>query len=576
MKSMRPCFCLFLQVLLLIGADTATAEVQTFFAGTQYALDVFFLRGEKPGPTIMVQGGIQGDESSGYLTAQLLAKAKITKGTVIIVPRANPPSINLHKRAVNVDLNRRFDKESNEFYEDNLARLIRYLVGQSQGLIHLHEGSGFYNPVKVDNLNGPTHYGQSIIIDSEEYNDMHLGTMANNVLTKLNEKIKTGKYKFKLFSMETLDERTKYAEQRKSLTYYAVTQVGVPAFAIEVSKDLVGPYWSYWKVAHQLQAVVLFLNELGVELDPPSIDQDLLNTYPSKNMNVFVNGRRIDQSVPVVHMSTDKPLKVRGEVSGQPNMVESIISVFASDRPDFNILKASRLPMAHFKAFEIRSDGILLKKVNLAWNEPRSNHKDIGHKDDLMCWLNGELKSIAPGQTITAVEGDQLILEGIKGSKLEEKLNLKGYISSTEKNNGQDAGREIILDPLAFIPKFLLQSEKPGECSCEVVRQTPGMPEHTYTIRILSQQISALVLTAKNGNIITVPWYSENHLKIPPGQYTLTDIRGNGSAKTIRAFIGKTPIEYNHPFEIKSDGEIVLRQATTFKELGRMFVSGKA
>ena len=81
-----------------------------------------FLRGEKPGPTVFVQGGIQGDEIGGFLTAQMLTKAKVTRGTVIIVPRANPPSIHERKRAINVDLNRRFDQDYNEFYEDRLAR----------------------------------------------------------------------------------------------------------------------------------------------------------------------------------------------------------------------------------------------------------------------------------------------------------------------------------------------------------------------------------------------------------------------------------------------------------------------
>ncbi len=573
---MQKCLILFFQIVIMGSAINAAAEVQTFFSGTQYAIEVFFLRGEQAGPTIMVQGGIQGDESSGYLTAQLLTKAKVTKGNIIVVPRANPPSINMHTRAVNVDLNRRFDKESNEFYEDSLARLIRYLVGQSQGLIHLHEGSGFYNPVEVDSLHGPKHYGQSIIIDTEDYKNIHLGEIVNNVLAKLNEKIKPEKYKFTLFSMDTMNELTDYLDQRKSLTYYTLTNVGVPALAIEVSKDLVGPYWNYWKVSHQLQAVVLFLNELGVELEPPTIQPELFEKYPAKDIKLIVNGHKIEKNIPTVRLPTGKPLKVSGEVSSQPHLVESTVSVFASDRPDFNILKAHRLPMAPFQALDVRSDGIFLKKVNLSWDKPHINPRDIAHKDNLICWLNGELRFIAPGQAITAIQGDQLILEGIKGSVRQEILNLKGYVSNPVRDDGQDAGHEIILDPKAFIQKFLLKPENPGEYRCEVVRETPGTPKISYTIRMLSQEITSLILSSEDGKVITIPWNSEKLMHLPSGRYTLINIQGNGSAKNILAFLGKTPIEYNQPFEIKSDEEFVLRQATTFKELGRMSILKKA
>jgi predicted deacylase len=143
MRIRRIALFIVLIPLIMSWSASAQAEMQTFFPGTQYALAVYYLQGEKPGPTIMVQGGIQGDEYCGYLTAQLLTRAKVHKGSLIIVPRANPPSVNIRKRTVNVDMNRRFDRDYDEFYEDHLARLVCYLLGQSQGLIHLHEGSGF-------------------------------------------------------------------------------------------------------------------------------------------------------------------------------------------------------------------------------------------------------------------------------------------------------------------------------------------------------------------------------------------------------------------------------------------------
>ncbi len=61
-------------------------------------------------------------------------------------PGPTCPSIHVHQRAVNVDMNRRFDRDYNQFYEDRLARAVRFLLSQSSALIHLHEGSGFYDP----------------------------------------------------------------------------------------------------------------------------------------------------------------------------------------------------------------------------------------------------------------------------------------------------------------------------------------------------------------------------------------------------------------------------------------------
>ena len=132
----------FLATTVAIPHAFAGSWEHSFFSDTQYPLRVVYLEGELPGPTIMVQGGIQGDETAGFVTAQLLTRARITRGNVIILPRANVPSINLRKRQINVDMNRRFDQNYNRFYEDRVARVIRFLLAQSDAFIHLHEEIG--------------------------------------------------------------------------------------------------------------------------------------------------------------------------------------------------------------------------------------------------------------------------------------------------------------------------------------------------------------------------------------------------------------------------------------------------
>lgn len=562
---------LALACVLFLAARPAGAEVHTFFPGTQYALDVYFLKGEKPGPTVMVQGGIQGDESGGFLTAQLLTKAKVTKGTLIIVPRANPPSIHEHTRAVNVDLNRRFDKDYNEFYEDRLARLIRFLVSQSQALVHLHEGSGFYDPVRKSDLRGPQRYGQSVIIDTTDYkHSVHLERLARQVLARLNEGVTPKEFAFQLFNMDTFNDRSKYLEQRKSLTYYALSHVGIPALAIEVSKNI--PDLT-WKVTQQLKATTLFLRQFGVELELPPLAQEDMKTYPSRDIKVVVNGREITAKGQKIPMAPGAPLEVRCEVPAGKAPLNPVTAVFASDRPGYNLAKAPRLPLSPFTGLDVRADGVVLAKATLEWTGHWPAAEASG-PPRFVCWLGGELKEVPAGQTIDAVQGDQLVLEGVRGSKREEVLNLKGYVSRAGLNDGQDAGQEIILDPKSFLPRYA-KTLPNGDFLYEVVRETFKNNREKFFIRVHPREVQALVLTSADGKELTLPWSPGNKLQLAPGRYTLKDVRGNGPAGMVQLFAGKTPVNTGQSFAVTDRDEIVLRQATTFAEMGKMPVNGR-
>ena len=180
----------------LVFGDTS----YVFFEKTQYPLTVHVLEGQEAGPTILVQGGIQGDEASGYMTAELLGRARVKKGRLIVIPRANLPSVHLRQRQVNVDMNRRFDQEYGKFYEDILARAVRYILKNCDGLIHLHEGSGFYSPTYVDGNKNPKRYGQSVIIDTEIYKGINLGKLCRRVLADFNPEVRPQKYAFSLFN----------------------------------------------------------------------------------------------------------------------------------------------------------------------------------------------------------------------------------------------------------------------------------------------------------------------------------------------------------------------------------------
>ncbi|MCK5437759.1 MAG: hypothetical protein KAI90_07075, partial [Desulfobulbaceae bacterium] len=99
--------------LLLMGmVDHVAAKKsrhEVFLPNTDHELNVYRIFGEEPGRTIMIVGGIQGDEPGSYLTADLYADITLKKGNLIVVPRANFYSILLNRReGLTGDMNRKF------------------------------------------------------------------------------------------------------------------------------------------------------------------------------------------------------------------------------------------------------------------------------------------------------------------------------------------------------------------------------------------------------------------------------------------------------------------------------------
>lgn len=80
---------LFQSQALVAGQRTHTV----FFEGEENELHVYRINGTKPGKTLLIIGGIQGDEPGGFLAADFYADFSLETGNLIVVPRANFPSI---------------------------------------------------------------------------------------------------------------------------------------------------------------------------------------------------------------------------------------------------------------------------------------------------------------------------------------------------------------------------------------------------------------------------------------------------------------------------------------------------
>src|SRR4030042_320012 len=115
-------------------------EHLAYFPNTAYELNIYKIRGKKAGKTLMLIGGIQGNEPGGFLSADLYADMSLDRGNLIVVPRANFYSIITNQRGPNGDMNRRFNEEdSSSSMEDQIVSILKKLINESDYLINLHD-----------------------------------------------------------------------------------------------------------------------------------------------------------------------------------------------------------------------------------------------------------------------------------------------------------------------------------------------------------------------------------------------------------------------------------------------------
>ena len=238
-----PCFLLCF--LLFTATAAAKREHLVYFPNTAYELNIYKIFGKNPGKTLMLIGGIQGNEPGGFLSADLYADMSLEKGNLIVVPRANFYSIIMNKRGPNGDMNRKFSHDDvSSSMEDKIVSILKSLISESDYLLNLHDGAGYYYPKYIDKWRNPMLFGQSIIADCDEYKIpgsdrvIKLGDMAREVIAEVNPHIENDLYKFHFMNTRTFEKDSPHREQRGSATFYALVKHNIPAFGVETSKFL--------------------------------------------------------------------------------------------------------------------------------------------------------------------------------------------------------------------------------------------------------------------------------------------------------------------------------------------------
>jgi predicted deacylase len=140
------------------GADDKTAShthaaiTNSLADGTRFETEYYFHNSGSPGPTLMIVGGMHGNEPAGAAAAEVIRHWQIAKGKLLVIPRANVPALNAKKRlipgvATNVsNLNRNFPRANQEESpRGELAAAIWELALEYKPdwLLDLHEGYDF-------------------------------------------------------------------------------------------------------------------------------------------------------------------------------------------------------------------------------------------------------------------------------------------------------------------------------------------------------------------------------------------------------------------------------------------------
>ena len=216
-----------------------------------------------PGPTLLVIGGIQGDEPGGFTAASMLVtNYKVEKGSVWVVPNLNFESIIKRSRGIHGDMNRKFNalsKKDPEFEEVQKIKKI-ILSDDVDVILNLHDGSGFYKKKYINRMHNPSRWGQSIIIDQKVLDAKRFGELsdiASSVKNYINKKSRNSK---KFFYVKNTETKKGDIEMAKYVNDFSIKN-NRPAFAVEASKS----FLTYERTFYHLLAVEGFMAELGIE-----------------------------------------------------------------------------------------------------------------------------------------------------------------------------------------------------------------------------------------------------------------------------------------------------------------------
>lgn len=218
----------------------------------------------KEGSTLLIVGGIHGDEPGGYFAPMLLARYyKIESGNLWIVPNLNFDSIVKNARGINGDMNRKFAKIETKDKDFEIVSEIKKLILHPKVdlTLNLHDGQGFYRDRQIDKNFNPKAWGQATIIDQQQIASAKYGNLAE-IAKKVNQETNVDLIEdVHEFNVKNTNTKAQDKAMQQSLTYFSITN-NKPAFAIETSKNITE---LSHKVFYQLKTIEKFMNVMNIK-----------------------------------------------------------------------------------------------------------------------------------------------------------------------------------------------------------------------------------------------------------------------------------------------------------------------
>ncbi len=431
---------LFLLTLPLYAKIKRPSTVHlVYFKGSDYELDVYKIYGRKNGKTMLIVGGIQGDEPGGFLSADLYSDIILEQGNLIVVPRANFKSIILFNRGIDGDMNRIFHKRKVVTDMDKVVSVIKKLMGESDVFLHLHDGWGFHYPKYINKMRNPKRFGESIITDTDEYKCANekilpLKKWAYQVIEEVNKKIGDKRYFMHYFNTNTSSPKTPFKDMRKTATFFALKNYCIPAFAIETSKNLPSVEM---KVRFHNYAVNAFMKLFNIIPEQPQI---FLPKPVLKYVVLQINDKpQIVTNKKIIYLPKNSIVKV---IHIESNYKRGLSCDFLG----INGLNDMDTPVKIG-----RNTKIIFRKDNKIIGYIYLKLKSSLDKQDwvFIVKINGKKRAILNGEKIILKKGDTIKLikvfsEGFSGKNI--KINFKGFVPSNISNTGDDRGFKIKID----------------------------------------------------------------------------------------------------------------------------------
>ena len=365
-------------------------------------------------------------------------------------------------------MNRKFAKNRDaDTMEDRIVEVLKELISESDYLLNLHDGSGYYHPTYIDKWRNPMRFGQSIIADCETYSlsdadrVIPLGDMARQVIEAVNPRIDNELHRFHFMNTKTDEDNSPHREQRMSATYYALTQHRIPAFGVETSKflpsvDLKVRYHNL--IINEFMRVFGIVPESpGLVLDPPSL----------KYVVVSVNGQ-----IPIVLKDSESLVISPGDTINVTHVESNYERGLSLD-----ILGCGDLSDIH-KDFRIdRNTSIIIRKDNQTFAEiPVTVAKGAGpgtraaahpsaaateRVDSFVIEALGRKILIENGGTLDLVRGDTLKIMDVIPAMAPDRVtvNFKGFVGDWKNNTGEDRGYVVQTNEKALIGRYALNQK---------------------------------------------------------------------------------------------------------------------